>query len=309
MNGLEKLVVVANRLDSLGLTREADVLDSFIRKVAAEPIPVQDPAYPEEEEDEYGSDEVEPDIEEKYFGFSLDAIGKKITKALELWNPEHPVIYRKWTQSEFISKIVNDPNFKFLGEGSFRMVFSYGNEYVIKVALPNAWFSHSLEMNREDAMFGRIPKYSDIFPKVYEADPAYKWIIMERCTVINQEKKFLEFFPNPVTDPFVESLSSRMDLFSYALSSCVYKEKGDEAKIAGSTAHLVKQLKDKMGIRPEEIIGAYERLTLFNKIVDFCKEFGALPGEIRIGNVGISSDGRFVIIDSSVEETMKNVFK
>jgi hypothetical protein len=50
-------------------------------------------------------------------------------------------------------------------------------------------------------------------------------------------------------------------------------------------------------------------LTLFNKIVDFCKEFGALPREIRIGNVGISSDGRFVIIDSSVEETITNIFK
>lgn len=308
MNSLERLVVVANRLDSLGLTREADVLDSFIRKVAAEPIPVQDPAYPEEEEDDYGSDEVEPDIKEKHFGFSLDAIGKKITKALELWNPAHPVIYRKWTQSEFISKIVNDPNFKFLGEGSFRMVFSYGNEYVIKVASPNAWFDHSQEMNKEDAMFGRMPKYSDIFPKVYEADPAYKWIIMDKCTVINHESEFLKFFPNPVTDSFVTNDFSRIELFSYALRSCVYKETKDEAKILGYTAYLVKQLKD-MGISSEEIIGAYERLTLFNKIVDFCKEFGAQPREIRIGNVGISSDGRFVIIDSSVEETLNNIFR
>jgi hypothetical protein len=32
---LSKLAKIANRLDSLGLTREADVLDSFIRKVAA----------------------------------------------------------------------------------------------------------------------------------------------------------------------------------------------------------------------------------------------------------------------------------
>ena len=308
MNKIATLAKIANRLDSLGLTREADVLDSFIRKIAADPIPVQDPNYPEEEVDDYGSDEVEPDIEEKHFGFSLDAIGEKITKALELWNPAHPVIYRKWTQSEFISKIVNDPNFKFLGQGSFRMVFSYGNEYVIKVAGPNAWFSHSQEMNREDAMFGRMPKYSDLFPKVYEADPAYKWIIMDKCTVINNEMEFLKFFPNPVTDPFVTNDFSRIELFSYALRSCVYKETKDEAEIAGHTAHLVKQLKD-MGISSEEIIGAYERLTLFNKIVDFCKEFGAQPREIRIGNVGISSDGRFVIIDSSVEETIKNIFK
>ena len=309
MNKIATLAKIANRLDSIGLTREADVLDSFIRKIAAEPIPVQDPAYPEEEEDDYGSDEVEPDIEEKHFGFSLDAIGKKITKALELWNPENPVIYRKWTQSEFISKIVNDPNFKFLGEGSFRMVFSYGNEYVIKVASPNAWLSHSQEMNREDAMFGRMPKYSDLFPKVYEADPAYKWIIMDKCTVINHESEFLKFFPNPVIDSFNLFPVGKIELFSYALRSCVYKETKDEAEILGHTAYLVNQLKDKFGISSEEIIGSYESLTLFNKIVDFCKEFGALPGEIRLGNVGISSDGRFVIIDSSVEETIKNIFK
>lgn len=34
MNKLATLAKIANRLDSLGLTREADVLDSFIRKVA-----------------------------------------------------------------------------------------------------------------------------------------------------------------------------------------------------------------------------------------------------------------------------------
>jgi len=113
--------------------------------------------------------------------------------------------------------------------------------------------------------------------------------------------------------PFIDSFNlfpvAKIKLFSYALSSCVYKETKDEAEILGSTAYLVNQLKDKFGIRPEEIIRSYERLTLFNKIVDFCKESGALPTEIRLGNVGISSDGRFVIIDSSVEETIKNIFK
>lgn len=305
MNGLETLAKIANRLDSLGLTREADILDSFIRKVAADPVPVQDPNYPEEEEDDYGSDIVEPDIKEKHFGFSLDTVGEKITKAFELWDPSS----RIFPLSEIIVSIVNDPNFKFLGQGSFRMVFSYGNEYVIKVAGPGAWFNHSLEMNKEDAMFGRMPKYSDLFPKVYEADPAYKWIIMDKCTVINHESEFLKFFPNTVTDPFVTNDFSRIELFSYALSSCVYKETKNEAKIAGPNTYLVNQLKDKFGIRPEEIIGSYESLTLFNKIVDFCKEFGALPTEIRLGNVGISSDGRFVIIDSSVEETINNIFK
>ena len=285
------------------------IIREAIRAISSQ-IPVQDSNYPQEEEDDYGTEESieEPNIEEKHFGFSLEALGEKITKAFELYSA-NSVIYREWTQSEFISKIVNDPNFKFLGEGSFRMVFSYGNEYVIKVASPNAWLSHSQEMNREDAMFGRMPKYSDLFPKVYEADPAYKWIIMDKCTVINHESEFLKFFPNPVIDSFNLFPVGKIELFSYALRSCVYKETKDEAEILGHTAYLVNQLKDKFGIRPEEIIGSYESLTLFNKIVDFCKEFGALPGEIRLGNVGISSDGRFVIIDSSVEETIKNIFK
>jgi hypothetical protein len=324
MNGLEKLVVAANSLDSLGFVKEADSLDNIIRKIAGEllddsdlheefkGIPVQDPDYPEEEVDEYGSDEevdeVEPDIKEKHFGFSLDGIGEKIGKVLKLCNP-NDLFYNKDPIHEVLIRTVGDPNFKYLGAGSFRMVFSYGNDYVIKIAVPGGWFNHSIKMNKEDAAFGRMPKYSDLFPKVYETDPAYKWIIMERCSVINDENKFLEFFPNPVTDPFVTNPFARIELFAYALRSCVYKETKSEAEIAGHTDYLVNQLKDKMGIRPEEIIRAYERLTLFNKIVDFCKEFGALPREIRIGNVGISSDGRFVIIDSSVEETITNIFK
>lgn len=318
---LAKLAKIANRLDHLGLTREADSLDKIIRKIAGEllddsdlheefeGIPVQDPDYPEEEVDEYGSDEEvdeeESDITEKHFGFSLDGIGDKIGKVLELWDPDDLFYNRLEPISEVLIRTIGDPNFKYLGAGSFRMVFSYGNDYVIKIAAPGGFFNQALKMNKEDATFGRMPKYSNLFPKVYETDAAYKWIIMERCSVIDNENKFLEFFPNPVTDPFVNPFA-RIELFSYALRSCVYKETKSEAEIAGHTDYLVNQLKDKMGIRPEDIIGAYERLTLFNKIVDFCKEFSALPREIRIGNVGISSDGRFVIIDSSVEGTIND---
>jgi len=320
---LAKLAKIANRLDHLGLTREADSLDNIIRKIAGEllddsdlhkefkGIPVQDPSYPEEEVDEYGSDEEsdeeEPDIKEKHFGFSLDGIGKKIGKVLELWDPDdlfYGIVMDPL--NEVLIRTIGDPNFKYLGAGSFRMVFSYGNDYVIKIAAPGGFFNQALKMNKEDAAFGRMPKYSSIFPKVYETDAAYKWIIMERCSVIDNENKFLEFFPNPVTDPFVTSPFARIELFAYALRSCVYKETKSEAEIVGNIAYVVNKLKDKLGIRSEEIIRSYERLTLFNKILDFCKEFGVLPREIRPGNVGISSDGRFVIIDSSVEGTIKD---
>lgn len=43
---LSKLAKIANRLDSLGLTREADVLDAFIRKVATEATPAGTNASP-----------------------------------------------------------------------------------------------------------------------------------------------------------------------------------------------------------------------------------------------------------------------
>ena len=36
MSRLSKLTKIANHLDSLGLTKEADIIDSFIRKVAVD---------------------------------------------------------------------------------------------------------------------------------------------------------------------------------------------------------------------------------------------------------------------------------
>jgi len=288
-------------------------LRRIIREVIEEMpsrIPVQDSNYPQEEDDDYSAEEAveEPNIEEKHFGFSLDTIGKKITKALELWDlsPE----FHHLQLSEFVEMTAKDPKFKLLGEGSFRMVFSYGNDYVIKVAMPGDFFKHALEMNKEDAMFGRMPKYSSLFPKVYQTDATYKWIIMEKCSVINNEKEFVEFFPNPDVDPSVPGLLTRMSLFTYVLSYCVYREMGNTRDMEGAASRLDYLIKHELYVNFEQLIGSYEKLTLFNKIVDFCAEFGALPREIRLGNVGISSDGRFVIIDSSVGESINNaIFK
>ena len=279
------------------------IIREAIRAISSQ-IPVQDPNYPEEEEDDYGTEEAieEPDIKEKHFGFSLEAIGEKITKAFELWIATWKI--HRLGLSEFIVKTVNDPKFRFLGEGSFRMVFSYGSDYVVKVAATGDYFKQALKMNKEDAMLGRMPKYSNLFPKVYEADAAYKWIIMEKCSVINNEKEFLEFFPNPEVDPSVPGLLTRMSLFTYVLSYCVYREMGNTRDMKGAASYLDYLIKHELEVNFEQLIQSYEKLTLFNKIVDFCAEFGVLPREIRIGNTGISSDGRFVIIDSSVGETI-----
>lgn len=298
------------------------ITESTLRQIIRESIdemssqtPVQDSNYPQEEEDEYNREEVpeSPSSEEKYFGFSLEALGEKITKAFKLWNPSNPVIYRKWTQSEFISNIVNDPKFKLLGEGSYRIVFSFGDDYVVKVAAIEYYFKQAVLMNKEDAMLGRMPKYSSLFPKVYEVDADYKWIIVERCDAISTEEEFLEFFPNPLMDPRLH-IEDSVKMFFDVLGYCVYRTTGNTVAMGENAAHIARWLtpdpalpdflqKDQ-GVSFEQIIRSYEKIKLFNKIVDFCAEFGARPDEIRKENVGISPDGRFVIIDSSIEKTL-----
>ena len=299
------------------------ILESKLRQIIREAIrampsqiPVQDPNYPQEEEDVYSTEDAieEPDIKEKHFGFSIEALGKKITKALKLWNATWKL--HRLELSEFVIKTVNDPKFRLLGEGAFRMVFSYENDCVIKVAILGNWFKDAILMNKEDAAFGRMPKYSNLFPKVYESDADYKWIIMERCDAISTEAEFLKFFPNPLMDPklYVED---SIEMFYDVLSYCAYRTTGNTATMGKSAAHITKWLtpdpdlldwlqKDP-GVSFEQIIESYEKLKLFNKIVDFCAELGVRPSEIRKENVGISSDGRFVIIDSSIGKTLKNV--
>jgi hypothetical protein len=252
------------------------------------------------------------DVEEKHFGFSLDAIGKKITEALKLW----PSIWEthRLDLSEFVIETVNDPQFKLLGEGGYRMVFSYGNDYVVKVAMLGSTFQDAKLMNKEDAALGRMPKYSNLFPKVYQTGAAYKWIITERCDAISTEEEFLEFFPNPLMDPKLD-IEDRVVMFSDVLDYCVYKMSGREGAMGKSAARITDwltpdpELGKDPGVSFEQIIQSYEKLKLFNKIVYFCAEFRVRPNEIRKENVGISSDGRFVIIDSSIEKTLKNAVR
>lgn len=226
----------------------------------------------------------------------------------------------EFAESQFILEYVNDPKLKFLGEGSFRMTFSYGDYIIIKVAKQDTdygTFDQSCQMNEEDAKFGKMSKYSKLFPKVYGASKNFIWIAMERCSVIEKPAQFIEFFPNE----FVDSLFSgavpfvKANIFKTILEYCVAKFKKDKERmedveyvirgnLEGYAAIDEITTDEDVQLNGQKLIESYEKIPLFNQLVNFCAEFGIAPREIRVGNTAKAPDGRFVIIDSSIEDTI-----
>ena len=57
-----------------------------------------------------------------------------------------------------------------------------------------------------------------------------------------------------------------------------------------------------------DICHGFGQHALYDKIMSAIKKLGIRPEEIRLDNTGISSDGKFVIIDSSIHEQIQKGF-
>ena len=188
------------------------------------------------------------------------------------------------------------------------MTFSYGDDYVIKVAKQEYDIEQAIQMNREDEMLGKLPKYSNLFPKIYEVSKNNLWIIMEKCSVINNRSDFIKYFPNPTIYKELKDDYAKTALFNLVLDYSVQKIRKDQFNLEDCVIYLENFMKtqglESKGITLQTLVKTYEDMPLFNQIANFCAEFGVAPREIRAGNTGISSEGKFVIIDSSIAETI-----
>ena len=107
---------------------------------------------------------------------------------------------------------LNDDNLVFLGNGSFRAVYTpkRDKDYVIKFAFD----SQGMTMNKTE--FDLQQDSSNLFPKVFKHSDNFSWIVMEKMRVINEEKEFLSFF-GPVNELFTELGFSERTIYFYLI--------------------------------------------------------------------------------------------
>ena len=185
---------------------------------------------------------------------------------------------------ESVAKTLGFPR---IGSGAFRVVYG----------IPNSDFT--LQISKDDNFYNKVEannsmntKYSDIFPKVFDAADDFSWILSERVRVITDYIEFLDWFPE-TGYKFKNTLSSSLRPFWQALKLSVRKlNKKDETysqeNLISGFGKLVKKL---------------NKSILFNRIVSASAEFDIDVEDIDIGNVGVATRDEkdyFVILDASI---------
>lgn len=251
------------------------------------------------------------DYEKDYFGSNLTKLGNKLFKSYIDWRSSQPEDEQPQT-SKFL-KLINDPLLSYAGEGSFRIVFVYNDNIVFKLAKRQV----AETMNKQESELGKIGKFSNLFPKVYASDKKHRWIAMEKCETIRDPIKFLTFFKNSYVDEILKGVPQHQKVILFEImlqcQSKLITRQTDALSIALEKTSRVyspffTNLRRKdlnTGIMEiKKILNGYG--PLFQELAGVVAELGIASYEIRPHNVGVAPDGRFVILDSSIQKTLED---
>ena len=194
---------------------------------------------------------------------------------------------------------------KYIGHGKFRCVFDIGDEYVIKFDItPN---NAAAEQNKTDAELGRMSQsYHNLFPLSVISHKDYRWVALEKVRPFESfdVKEFNQFFPNNVIEQLGitnDAVVNKLIQISFAYNSRLFKKAAFEmyndllTKISIAQAEKIKKVSLK------KISNAFMQGTLYNNVISVINQLKIRPQEVRLANTGKAPDGRFVIIDSSID--------
>lgn len=198
-------------------------------------------------------------------------------------------------------KVAKELGFNKIGSGAFRVTYEIPNsEFVLKISKDDNFY------NKVEANNSMNTKYSDLFPKVYDAAKDFSWILSERVKVIATVERFLDFFPEigfKFRNKLLE-INNPLWLIQVALAMNIqsYASFKDVENSAGFIPSRYLRKKDKFS----GFNKLYKRLKsskLFNRISDVASEFNIDVFDIDIGNAGIATRENkeyFVILDASI---------
>jgi hypothetical protein len=198
---------------------------------------------------------------------------------------------------------------KYIGHGKFRCVFDIGDEYIIKFDItPN---NAAAEQNKTDAELGRLShKYYNLFPLSAISEKDYRWVALEKAQPFESFdiKTYNEFFPNPLLDEIKSPVvKNKLIQISFVYNSGnklraleIYKDLWTKLPIVE-----VQKLKK---IPFKKMCNAFGQNKLYDNVMSAIMRLGIRPEEIRLANTGTGADGRFVILDSSIESQIVSGF-
>ena len=242
--------------------------------------------------------------EQSYFG-NTPQIADQIIDELDKWkatlqNKTHD--YLQKNMHVFVDLVKQKiPSLTFMGVGKFRAAFTTDKDLVIKIDYTNN--NLAKEQNEDDADMGRLgkhPRYSYLFPKSYLSHKDSKWVILEKVKPLtNNYAEFNKFFKFPT----LEKATKNQQLITLYIRACLLYETGFDSALQDLKRNSINKIEDQIKIRISQpvrvLVEELRENKLFVELAIVCQKYNISPWEIKPDNVGITEDGRFVILDSS----------
>jgi hypothetical protein len=194
--------------------------------------------------------------------------------------------------------------FKLLGRGgSWRDAYSLpdNDDIVLKMVNQQDFeTSKAKEMNRVEANSILNTGFPDLLPKFYESADDYNWILVERVFTVPENWMEIYF-------PELNSLASKLGVIYNNHPSELFIELLEDTRAAVKNSgnykdfdldlgsHFDEEQKQKI---KKEIIKAMN--PLFKRMLQFSLETDAATWDIRDTNIGVSGDGRFMMLDPGI---------
>lgn len=246
-------------------------------------------------------------LERAYFGFDrsgMDALAKDL---VQTWSR-----FQK-PQAQDVNAVGKKHGLfvQFIGSGEFRATFSIGNDLVLKISLrsvdPMAWtndqkFGSGNKMNEHDFWLGTDDEIEHVFPRAYMHAPDWSWIVLERVDPVSSKYQWLDYFRSDYLH-HPGRLSDKMKAdYNSLIYSCLYFTGPDPVPGdiqldawpgAVKSEYLDKTLDD---LRADLLKNSQAYLGFYNLL----QRYNVRIIEIHPNNLGIGSDGRLVLLDSSI---------
>jgi hypothetical protein len=246
-----------------------------------------------------GAAEELQDLERKHFGGgegSLTALAQDLT-ALRL------VDERQGPSDEDVKSVGRKHGFKvsFMGAGASRATFSIGSDLVMKVAMRSGW---TWRMNKDDYRLGVDTSLRQIAPRAYVHGggfSGYDWVILERVRTVTDPQELPQFFKcSLLVDP--DGLAAKdKDNYWWLVCRALDPEVKDEVRVGWPFVNLILSKPVDGPLTMRALRADLSRYSpAFRNLDRVIRKYNVAMMEIREDNLGIGSDGRLVLLDSSI---------
>jgi hypothetical protein len=188
-----------------------------------------------------------------------------------------------------------------MGAGASRATFSIGSDLVMKVAMSPT----RSRMNRDDYRLGIDTSLRQIAPRAYVHGggfSGYDWVILERVRLIEHgEQELPQFFKCSLlvdTDGLAErDKGNYWQIVHRALDPDVE----DEVRVGWPFEDLILSKPAGGPLTMRALRADLSRYSpAFRNLDRVIRKYGVEMMEVRWDNLGIGSDGRLVLLDSSI---------